>query len=644
SLPTFASPLLILGALIAALFFNGYDIRYFALSMSLLTGWLAWTAWQLYRQPVTLGSTLLPTLMLLYWLWLAFSILFSQVTYLSVVNFWWVGALPLVFLGYTLSPERERLWHRLFPGLVILGLALTALALYQFFVLQGPPAATFFNKNSLAALLNLLLFPLLGVFLAGPRRAPAWLLGTSLFSFVFLLALIQSRAALLGFGLGFVVLAGLALRQLDRRRLLILVGGVVAALGLANLALQLAPAAGAQDLLTRLATLQDTGAAGYSRFVIWGPAWELLRQHPFTGIGLGTYFLAIPPTLHPADHSAGFYVHNDYLQIALETGLPGLLLLLAILVAVVYRLLVALRQAGTDQPRRLELLSLFAALFSLAFHSALSFNFYIMPTMLIAGLWLGRFHQLADQLAPVNVHQVAPAALFRPAIYRFALAGLSLILIGYFTSLGLASHYQNRGRALAAETRLEQAHRAFLRAQRLSPLVDSPFYADADLLLKSARALKDKPELARGLLQEAQQKLARAEQLNPLRPQTWHIHAQVLELLHPDDRAAVIAAHEKALQVNPRYLPARLGLARYLAAQGETEPAYAVLQAGLGYTYRRLNPTLLEYIAMTRSYAEALDDPQLARTLASRLEELRAENAGAARRSAPPSQTPGQPY
>jgi hypothetical protein len=80
----------------------------------------------------------------------------------------------------------------------------------------------------------------------------------------------------------------------------------------------------------RLGTLAKLGSADDGRFLIWERAWQMLMDAPWWGIGLGTYWLHWPPYRNPLDSSGGFYVHNDYLQIWIETGLPGLLLLLAV--------------------------------------------------------------------------------------------------------------------------------------------------------------------------------------------------------------------------------------------------------------------------------------------------------------------------
>jgi O-antigen ligase len=606
----------VLGAFISSLFFNGIDIRFFSLSFILLLGWLFVIATRVYSNGYHSGKMLLPISILLFWFWLGLNIFFSPVFYLTVVNFWWVGIFPLMFLAYIFTTDKNKFWKHLFPALIIIVTALCVYALYQMFVLHMLPRATFFNMNSLAALINLLLLPLLAFLFNSAKKSHIYAAVVSVFLFTLVLGLINSRAALLAFIIGLVLLIVLTYRQLDKKRLLLVGAVIMTAFITAQLHFDFAPRITGTGTVDRLLTLQDTQSAGHSRFVIWQPAWELFLQHRWTGIGLGTYFLAIPPTLHPEDHSAGFYVHNDYLQIALETGIPGLLLLVLILLVTLSRFISVLRADNREQIHRVETVALFAALLTLAFHSVFSFNLYVMPVMFITGLLLGRFNQLADLLIGQHLMMYRPSHLFRPSIYYTLVGIICLTLASYFISRGIAYHYQHKGYQLAAQNQLGSAHRAYHLAQRLAPRVDSSYYADADLLRISALALSTRPELAHRLLAEAQTLLARAEQLNPLRPQTPYIRGLVLEMVSTDTTpATIIQTYETALGHNPRFLPARLALARYLITHGQQEQAQQILWQGLAYRYRQVSPAYLELLEMNLAMANQMGNKELATQL-----------------------------
>lgn len=608
----FISLIFILGAFIASLFFNGIDIRFFALTYILLLGWLLTNSLCAYNRGFHVGNLLLPVSVILFWLWLGLTILFSPVAYLSVVNFWWVGIFPLTFLLFTFSTDQDQLWRWLFPLLVIVVTILCLFALYQMYGLHEAPRAVFYNKNSLAALINLLLLPLFAVVFTTNNKQTLYATLVIVFLFSLLVILINSRGALLGFGIGLVIWLLLTLRHIDKQRLLLIGLVLVLAFIAAQWLFDYGPRLTGSGTVDRIMTLQDTQEAGHGRFVIWQPAWDLFLQHRWLGIGLGTYFLATPPTLHIDDHSAGFYVHNDYLQLALETGLPGLLLLVVVLLAALSRFVVSYRRSRSQDPHRLELIALFAALLSLAIHSFFTYNLYVLPIMFIAGFMLGRLNQLADLITEHHILIHRPAQQFRPTIYYSVIGIIIIILASYFLSRGVAHHYQHKGHQLAAQYQLEAAHRAYRLAQRLAPRVDSNYYADADLLRNSALALSARPELAQGLLAEAQTLLARAESLNPLRPQTPYIRGLLLQQLDPEQESAIVQTYQLALRRNPRFLPARLALARYLKERGHEEDTYQVLLQGLNYRYRQLSPAYLDLLQMSSTQAKQMQQTELA--------------------------------
>ncbi len=84
------------------------------------------------------------------------------------------------------------------------------------------------------------------------------------------------------------------------------------------------------------------------RVEIWGKSLLALRDFWPTGIGIGTFSLIIP-ALYPyeqASYSAIEHAHNLLLQVAVDLGLPGLLLFSWLLVAVVYVLVDIIRSGG----------------------------------------------------------------------------------------------------------------------------------------------------------------------------------------------------------------------------------------------------------------------------------------------------------
>jgi putative inorganic carbon (HCO3(-)) transporter len=134
--------------------------------------------------------------------------------------------------------------------------------------------------------------------------------------------LTQSIQAALGLVVGLLVLAAWRSRWLLVAPLLLLivvVGGALCTLDLR------------QTAATLLSTDNPLGLAVVLRLDMWGRALAMLRDLPYTGIGLDAFPLVQSQfypglLLGPEPHA-----HNLYLQVALDLGLPGLTVLLWLL-------------------------------------------------------------------------------------------------------------------------------------------------------------------------------------------------------------------------------------------------------------------------------------------------------------------------
>lgn len=79
--------------------------------------------------------------------------------------------------------------------------------------------------------------------------------------------------------------------------------------------------------------LGDSSLGGLAeRLEVWERAWEMVRDFPFTGIGLGA-FPALQGGMYPTFSLSGplSHAHNLFLQVALTLGLPGLGFFLALM-------------------------------------------------------------------------------------------------------------------------------------------------------------------------------------------------------------------------------------------------------------------------------------------------------------------------
>jgi O-antigen ligase len=283
---------------------------------------------------------------------------------------------------------------------------------------RGNATGTYINRNHFAALVAMLL-PLALAAVAGAEislraRAAgagrrALLASAELPKFLLLAALAAALcAALLASRSRMGVLAGAAAAGLAMVLLARVRAGALRTRArpwpiLATLAagLVLALAAGGQALFGRFALLPgELGAADAGRWSFWRGAAELIASAPLTGSGLGTFALAFPPQQTSHFHLSVSHAHNDYLQLAVETGLPAAALLFGMIGAVCVRALRAALAANLDFERRAWCAACAASLAAMLLHALADFNLYVPANALVFAALAGLASGVARPAAP----------------------------------------------------------------------------------------------------------------------------------------------------------------------------------------------------------------------------------------------------
>jgi O-antigen ligase len=159
--------------------------------------------------------------------------------------------------------------------------------------------------------------------------------------------------------------------------------------------------AGLQHLTTtdQLGQVDQEGSAR-QRFEIWRVATKMIREHPLTGVGIGAYPLAhaVYAQGEEFDRTAAGTrdTHSTYLNVLAETGVPGAIAFLGLILSVLFFAERTRRQCKKGAPRLalplffLEM-GLVAFLTAGVFDSFVSFSFlYIHVTLLWATAELTR--------------------------------------------------------------------------------------------------------------------------------------------------------------------------------------------------------------------------------------------------------------
>lgn len=596
------TPFLIAIGLVVTLSYQGEKLHLLSISCLTLLIWAGTLLWRRHVSGIAVPLSAVALTLTAFWGWLALSLAWNPVQGTGPVYFAWLGIFPIAFWLYTLSSPAERSWTVIFKIAQLAGVVLAVWALVQLLVVGTTPRSVFLDVNSHAAFLGLVALPVAAQFLRETDNAARgrWLTAAILLVLTLAIAITGSRGVMVSAAVALLPLIWLARRHASRRGmwqmlLLIAVGLVVG-----NLLAQ-------GYTVSRMASVMDPVSAGESRYLIWRAAWKLVESAPWFGHGLGNFVHLYPGVRQSDDNSAGFLVHNDYLQLWVETGLPVVMLLGLLYAAIAWRFF----RAPGAPAQRLEAAGLFGGLLLVALHSFLNFNFYLAATLLVSGLWLGRLHELT---APATSRTLvfSPARFVRLSVYRLLVVLVLAIPAAWFVALGSAYLTYQQGHAHASKGRFLAAHESFNLAERLYPEMDIIYFTHADLyryMLMPLPATKQADREA--LFHAAEESLARGEQLNPYRAQTYWVrgdlYASAQDLAGPEWSSRAEAEYKKAIALNPRFFAARENYARLLIRLGRMKDAHALLETGLREWYPE-HPVLAPYLSLAAGVRERQGD------------------------------------
>jgi O-antigen ligase/tetratricopeptide (TPR) repeat protein len=656
------SSLLFCGALVASLFFNGSEFEFLAVSQILLLSVFLVIILTSYNRGIKISRTFLALSVTLFWSWLALSSQFlTNTPVLTSINFWWMGTLPMVFWLYALQPNANTVWKHACIFILLLGILLSLIGIYDFFVFRELPRKPFLYKNLLAAFLDIIILIWTAKYLIRSNTRDHKLsvyqfyVPASLFLLIYTVVLINSRGILLSLAVAFALLLSISYHLAVRKKPILIILAVIIGASLLGTVSSKSYSPGA-DIIKRVATLQQPYNAGKSRFIIWDASCNLLKQSPWLGTGLGTFSLRYPPYRHPKDDNFGAYAHNDYLQIWIEGGLPALLFLVFIMISASLAFLKSLSgnylsagvndgaaydtvkkggdnrcirgpQNKTGTPalakpgdkeeelalHKVETTGLFACLIATALHSFFDFNFYVVPTMILLGLVLGRFHHMTTQHNPhVRQKEIDGQKYLKPYVVR-AISVIAMIMpILYLAGVGGAMYQYNRGVYLVGMGANDEALKCFRVAGSFWRSSDAPYYGQATVIkLNLQQISKDDFAQRKTEFERAETLLSEAEKRSPLRPQIFHmrglLYLENLDLAGTNGREKAAANFEKALHLNPLFYHARIAYASLLGKAGKEKEALKVLKDGLHYFYYP-NTDILPYYLMSARVFERFAD------------------------------------
>lgn len=551
-----------------------------------------------------------------FWLVAFASVVTSEIPYVSFIFFAFFSVFPLTLCCTMIVRSKEMFFTIAAWGAGIIFAALSLVALLHFFFMPeelmfGRSRWPFADPNSLSGLLTPGFFMALCLMLAGKNRVHSNL-GLAL-AILFMGALLAtgSRGGIIGLLAGLFVFSVLALPQLRRHKRCVLI--LIAAAGLLFFATNYSAPETAESMGHRVsATLKGEVPVLWSRPAIWESTWKIVDAHRWTGTGIGTFFLYYPEVRSEKDpHSAGRMTHSDPLQFWSEMGMLAPIFFYAFIALAVMLTVRALMNLEPGDQRRVRVLAPFCALWAVVLHTHVTFHFYVLSILLIAGLLTGYWFW---QVRSVTGDKLA----FIPAIKLPGRNALKIILIvpllagGFGFMMLQGSHVM----LMRGETRLLQNDmEGFVRDVNLASRMaegknERAFIMAAKVRLAGLQAQGGIPEP--GAEEEYKTGLAQLETAQKLNPRNASVlfyraeyaHAARLLGIETQDDSEVLL--KESLVLDPLYFPARAALAQVYGRRGENQKAFAVLRDGLIWREGANVPTL--YYELLSRYSLETDD------------------------------------
>lgn len=523
----------------------------------------------------------------------------------SLAGVWGVMLLPLAVVATSAS-------RRPSIALAVALVAGAALVMLSFPGLLGPRQPQPFalgDPNNVSTLTNLVWIPVAMALLAadGERRWP--LVALVVLGFLATIVLLSSGSRA-GIALGLAAAVCILLLAVHARREraagALLLGALLSAIP-----------GSTTDQAQSLAIAQefvDVGNSGFAlRFWLIEAALALFASAPLTGTGPRTFHLLYERLRAPEEQkTAGVFVHNDWVQLPQEFGLPMLLVLLVLLIWLLRRALGGLRAflaapRGSQEASRFTELGLVLAVGTALVHALVNFTLYCPAIALLLGVMVGAMLR----------REPGRSAGARPFLAGWVLATLMLFPLAV-DAVSAAAFMGHRG--FPGLTASPQPREALAQTLRMLAPDDSipPFYLARLRLIQAARA--EDADSRRYALATVVQYYEEAMARDPWNIDVQLAYAELLTQLggslaiSEDVTRTDVALLEGARRRNPDDSRLLFALADRYAALGRSEDEQALLDGWLAYCgvhWRREPQQLERAIVRARALGMTLELPGL---------------------------------
>lgn len=583
-------------AFVCALFpVNAWQLEFFGAAILLLFAWAYLFLSKTMREGWNVPRTGVIIFAGLFWLLALASVFWSEAKTVSLIGFCFFTALPLTFFVGVMA-GKEAFFKMIAYALGAVFALLSIWSVVQFFFLNayfgGQARHPLADPSSLGALFSLALFCSLGWILAAQdKTARIWAILLSTLLLCGILSTV-ARGPVFAFLPGIILFCILLWPQVkaQKKALFIVLLGGLACYGAMQTGIEKRMDMGERIFGTVTMQMEDITN---SRTKIWASSVDMIKDRPWLGTGIGTFFLYFPE-YRRTNHADGAYMaHNDPLQFWVEMGVLGSFLFYAFVISAGLRSFDALKvlKEGRTQ-ERIVVVSIFSALAAMVVQSHVSFNLYNLSILMVTGFLLAVwFHvtgravaepprMLAMPEKSVGLNKVAFALLF--AITAWLLC--SLLAGEYFVNRARGNLFQEKMFDFADDINAANSvsqglnYRAFLLAVNV-PMSILDFEKDR---------LKD--EQKKELYEQVKGDMDAVISLNPRMSEAYYylgrVQTMVPSSIIPEGTPSAEEYYKKALHIEPINLGARMELFRLVKERGGSiEEQLAVLEPGFYFVY-----------------------------------------------------------
>lgn len=587
--------LLIISAIYSAMLCHGFDNSY-AYSLYALLLLIIVVFIKSHRLSFILPHSLSILCLLVFTLWIA----------LSTV---WTGALGDTMLGLLrFSSLLLALWsvfllnsahfNYLRNLLLLFLLGLSVFTIYQgFYLAIDRPGGLFLNSNPHSELIGCLLIYMIGDYVEHQRLRYGYLPVFSLA--IFAMSVQQGRGPLLVLFILLLSFLWIAHRQfkLSNKRLIELLASLALGLVVAELTVG--------GVFFRITPLLDTGLllnqeTGSSRFSLYLGGVQMWLEKPILGWGYAAYHFLYYRFANPelVNHSAGQYVHNDYLQVLIELGVVGFVFIVAWLLAMLFSWLKIYRHPKYS----FEILVLILPVLSILIHAVIDFNLNQAVMLIVLGVFLGRIEYLQWVISDHERYDLTVAS-------KLKAVALGVLVLYTGVCAWLSYGYKLIDSLENPANSTTDIFQKYNDVKEVLPFLDKYNTAHAVYVLNLLKSEPNTgtPQSRKQLLDFALQQLNIAIAKNPLSWENYRCKANVLVQLNPNDQSAN-EAYLKSLSINPYQLDARVDYARYLLQQKRVADAKRIMQDSLGKMFLTETSWLVEYWQLFLQLTEQQSD------------------------------------